>query len=338
VTARLLINASIALAPVLLFLAGLVQLDAYKLVRVNRILMMMAAGAAAAGASYLVNNYAYAHFSGDFAAFSRYVSPWIEESFKALLLVYLIRTRRVGLPVDGGISGFAIGTGFALVENLYYLASRPDAAVPVQVIRGFGTAIMHGGTATVLAMISITLYERRPTAGLQLLLPGFLAAVALHTSFNQLLVRPALATLAMLVALPAVIYLVFRQSERSLRTWLDVDLDNNVSVLETISAGTFLDSPTGAYLNALRSRFRGEDLADMLCCLRLHAELAVRAKGVLLLRESGLDEPPLDDETRDKLAELAQLKRSIGTAGLLELRPLMMATGKDVWELTLLEG
>lgn len=76
----------------------------------------------------------------------------------------------------------------------------------------------------------------------------------------------------------------------------------------------------------------------MLCCLRLHAELAVRAKGVLLLRESGLEEPPLDDETRDKLAELAQLKRSIGTAGLLELRPLMMATGKDVWGLTLLEG
>lgn len=337
-TARLLINASIALAPVLLFLAGLVQLDAYKLVRFNRIAIMMAAGAAAAGASYLVNTYAYAHFSGDFAAFSRYVSPWIEESFKALLLVYLIRTRRVGLPVDGGISGFAIGTGFALVENLYYLASRPDAALPVQVIRGFGTAIMHGGTATALAMISITLYERRPNGGLQLLLPGFLTAVALHTGFNQLLVRPPLATLVILVVLPAVIYFVFQHSERTLRSWLDTDLDANVEVLESISAGQFLDSPSGRYLQALRSRFRGEDLADMLCCLRLHAELAVRAKGVLLLRESGLEEPPLDDETRDKLAELAQLKRSIGTAGLLELRPLMMATGKDIWELTLLEG
>ncbi len=337
-TARLLINASIALAPVLLFLAGLVQLDAYKLVRLNRILILMAAGAVAAGASYLVNNYAYLHFSGDFAAFSRYVSPWIEESFKALLLVWLIRTRRVGLPIDGGISGFAVGTGFALVENLYYLASRPDAALPVQVIRGFGTAIMHGGTATALAMISITLYERRPNGGIQLLLPGFLTAVALHTGFNQLLTRPALATLAMLVVLPAVIYLVFRHSERTLRSWLDTDLDANVQVLDSISAGTFLDSPSGRYLQALRDRFRGEALADMLCCLRLHAELAVRAKGVLLLRESGLEEPPIDDETRDKLAELAQLKRSIGTAGLLELRPLMMATGKDIWELTLLGG
>ena len=337
-TARLLINASIALAPVLLFLAGLKQLDAYKLVRFNRLLLMMAAGALAAGASYLLNTYAYAHFSGDFSAYSRYVSPWIEEACKAVLLIYLIRTRRVGLPVDGGISGFAIGTGFALVENLYYLASRPDAAVPVQVIRGFGTAIMHGGTATVLAMISITLYERRPNGGLQLLLPGFLAAVALHTGFNYLLTRPALATLAMLVVLPAAIYLVFRHSERSLRAWLETGLDANVDLLESISAGRFLDSPSGRYLQALRDRFRGEQLADMLCCLRLHAELAVRAKGVLLMRESGLEEPPLDDETRDKLAELAQLKRAIGTAGLLELRPLMMATGKDIWELTLLKG
>jgi protease PrsW len=337
VNAGVVMNAAIALAPVLLFLAGLVQLDAYKLVRFERMLVMMTAGALAAGASYLVNTYAYAHFTGDFTAYSRYVSPWIEESLKGLLLVYLIRTRRVGLPVDGGITGFAIGTGFALVENLYYLASRPDA-LPVEVIRGFGTAIMHGGTGTVLAMISITLYERRPSGGLYLLLPGFLAAVALHTGFNQLLVKPALATLAILAVLPVVIYLVFRHSERTLRAWLDTDLDAKVTLLESINSGKFLDSPSGRYLQALRTRFRGEDLADMLCCLRLHAELALRAKGVLLLRESGLEEPPLDEETRDKLAELTQLKRGMGTAGWLELRPLMMASGKDIWELTLLGG
>jgi hypothetical protein len=74
----------------------------------------------------------------------------------------------------------------------------------------------------------------------------------------------------------------------------------------------------------------------MLCLLRLHGELALRAKGILLLRESAIEEPPLDDETRDKLAELAQLKRAIGKTGLLALRPLMMATGKDIWQLKLL--
>ena len=224
------------------------------------------------------------------------------------------------------------------MENLYYLASRPDAALAVQVIRGFATAIMHGGTTTVLAMISVTLYERRrPNGGLHLMLPGFLAAVALHAGFNQLLMRPALATLATVLVLPLVIYLVFQHSERVLRDWLDADLDSKVQLLDLINSGTFLDSPLGRVLKSLRDRFRGEDLADMLCLLRLHGELALRAKGVLLLRESGMEDLALDEETRDKLAELAQLERAIGRTGMLALRPLMMATGKDIWQLKLLE-
>jgi RsiW-degrading membrane proteinase PrsW (M82 family) len=337
VNAAWLIRAPIALVPVLLFLGALVQGDSYKLLRLKTVLTIVAAGALAAGASYVANVWAYAHFAGDFQSYSRYVSPWIEESLKAVVLVFLIRTRRVGLPVDAGIAGFAIGTGFGLVENLYYLASRPDTALAVQVIRGFGTAIMHGGTATVLAMISVTLYERRPSGSLHLMLPGFLAAVALHVGFNQLLMRPALATLATVLVLPFVIYLVFQHSERVLRDWLDTDLDSNVQLLELINSGTFLDSPLGRVLKSLRDRFRGEDLADMLCLLRLHSELALRAKGVLLLRESGMEELAFDDEIRDKLAELAQLERAIGRTGMLALRPLMMATGKDIWQLKLLE-
>jgi RsiW-degrading membrane proteinase PrsW (M82 family) len=329
-------RAPIALLPVLLFLAGLVQLDGYKLVRMRMMLALVATGALAAGASYVLNNIAFAHFHGSFVTYSRYVSPWIEESLKAVLLVFLIRTRRVGLPVDAGIAGFAIGTGFAVVENLYYLAARPHTVLAVQVIRGFGTAIMHGGTAAILAMISNTLYERRPSGGLHLLLPGLLAAVALHTGYNYLLVRPALATLATLLVLPFVIYLVFDHSERILRTWIEVDLESDVKRLEAISTGTFLDSPSGRYLQALRDRFKGEQLADMLCYLRVHGELAVRAKGLLLLRETGMPEPPLDAETRGRLAELSQLERAIGKTGLLALRPLMMATGKEIWQLTLL--
>ena len=140
-SAEVLMRAPLALLPVLLFLVGLVQLDGYKLVRLRMMLALIATGALAAGISYLINNTAYNHFSGDFTAYSRYVSPWIEESLKAALLVFLIRTRRVGLPVDAAIAGFAIGTGFALVENVYYLGTRSHALLPVAMIRGFGTAI-----------------------------------------------------------------------------------------------------------------------------------------------------------------------------------------------------
>ena len=49
-----------------------------------------------------------------------------------------------------------------------------------------------------------------------------------------------------------------------------------------------------------------------------------------------MEEPPIDAETRDKLAELAQLECAMGKPGMLALRPPMMATGKDIWQLTLL--
>ena len=149
----LLVRAPLAVAPVLLFLAALVHGDSYKLVRLRTVLGLVAVGALAAGASYLVNVYASERFAGGFEAYSRYVSPWIEEALKAAVLMVLIRTRRVGLPVDAAIAGFAIGTGFAMIENIYYLESRPSIALSVHVIRGFGTAIMHGGTATVLAIL-----------------------------------------------------------------------------------------------------------------------------------------------------------------------------------------
>jgi RsiW-degrading membrane proteinase PrsW (M82 family) len=337
VNASVGVRALIAVAPVLLFLAALVHGDSYKLIRLRTILGLVAIGALAAGASYLANIYASERFAGGFEAYSRYVSPWIEEGLKAAVLMFLIRTRRVGMPVDAGIAGFAIGTGFAMIENLYYLESRPGIGLGVQVIRGLGTAIMHGGTATVMAMISVTLYERRPNAGLYLLLPGYLAAVGLHSGFNFLLVKPALAAVTTLLALPLVVYVVFQNSEKALREWLDEDLDSKVELLELIDGGAFLDSPAGRMLQAFRDRFRGEDLADMLCLLRLHDELALRAKGVLLLRESGMEDPPLDNETRDKLAELEQLERGLGRTGMLALRPLIVATGKDIWQLRLLK-
>jgi len=119
-------------------------------------------------------------------------------------VVVLIRQRRVGLLVDAAIAGFAVGTGFALIENLYYLAERSEALLFVQVIRGFGTAIMHGGATATFATVSIAMQERRPAIGPIMFLPAFIAAAVLHSTFNHLLVQPVLATLTMAVVLPVV--------------------------------------------------------------------------------------------------------------------------------------
>ena len=101
------------------------------------------------------------------------MSPWLEESLKAALIVYLIRTRRVGMLVDAAICGFAVGTGFALFENAYYLMMRPETHPAVQVIRGFGTAIMHGGATAIFAIVSLSQAERFPDRWLRVFAPGW---------------------------------------------------------------------------------------------------------------------------------------------------------------------
>ena len=45
----------------------------------------------------------------------------IEEVAKALYIAWLLRSNRVGFMVDTAISGFAVGAGFAVLENLTYI-------------------------------------------------------------------------------------------------------------------------------------------------------------------------------------------------------------------------
>jgi RsiW-degrading membrane proteinase PrsW (M82 family) len=321
----------------LIFLAALIYYDSFKVVPLRLVLVATAFGGLAATASYWIGGAALELTRLDFRDFSRFVSPWIEELLKALLLVYLIRARRIGMLVDAAIVGFAVGTGFALFENIYYLATRPDAHPVVQVIRGFGTAIMHGGATAIFAFLAVSLAERHPDALLRVYLPGLLAAALVHAGYNALLVWPAVATAGVLLLLPPLIYLMFQRSERALRHWLEADLDSDVELLQSINAGDFGDSHAGRYLHSLREHFSPEVVVDMLCYLRLHVELALRAKGLLLMRDSGLEPPPPDAETRAQIEELRHLERSVGRTGLLALRPVLTMSSKDLWQIYLLE-
>jgi hypothetical protein len=108
-------------------------------------------------------------------------------------------------------------------------------------------------------------------------------------------------------------------------------------LLRLIDSEEFSTSNVGVYLHSLRERFRGEVVADMFCYMRLHLELALRAKGVLMIRESGI-ETTLDEETREKLAELQYLERTIGRTGRLAMRPVLQMTSKDLWQIYMLGG
>jgi hypothetical protein len=117
--------------------------------------------------------------------------------------------------------------------------------------------------------------------------------------------------------------------------WLGKGFDADTEMLELINSGRLSDSPVGRYLHTLKHKFRGPVMADVLCYLRLYTELALRAKGILMMRENGF-EVPIDDETRAKFDEMRYLETSIGKAGLLAIHPMLHMSHKDLWQLYML--
>jgi hypothetical protein len=321
---------------VLIFLLSLVYLDSYKLVRPHTVLSVTGLGALIAIVSYFMNGWLYGLAGLEFIGYSRYVAPFVEELLKGLVMVWLFRTSRIGFLVDAAILGFAVGAGFALIENFYYLYSAPEANLGAWVVRGFGTAIMHGGATAIFGVLAQTLTERSMKVNPVRYLPGLLVAAALHSAFNHFPGSPILATAGTLVVLPLLLSLVFRRSAKAMHSWLEVDFDADAELLDQINSGQFEETRIGKFLSDLRARFDGPVVADMLCYLRIYTELAIRAKGVLMMRESGL-EVSVGARTHEKFEELHYLERSIGKTGLLAMKPFLRMERKDLWQLNLLE-
>jgi protease PrsW len=321
---------ALALTPVLCFLAALMLLDSYKLVRLRAVVGLVVAGMLVAGVAYILNGELLARI--EFTRYTRYVAPVLEEALKATVILLLIRAHRIGFLVDAAILGFAVGAGFAVIENLQYIQLAPQAPLGVWFVRGFGTAIMHGGATAIFAVAGIALMERAPVLGF---VPGLALAVLLHSAFNHFFFSPLASTLGVALILPLLFGAVFARSEVAVGDWLGRGFDADAEMLELINSGRLSDSPVGRYLTSLKGRFQGLVVADLLAYLRLYTELALRAKGILLMRESGFD-VPVDEPTREKFAELRYLEKSVGRTGLLAIQPMLHMSHKELWQLYML--
>lgn len=326
----------IALLPVCLFIVSLVYLDSYKLVRLRQVLQVVAAGSMAAVLSWVVNHYMLNRLGIDQETATRFAAPLVEELFKALPIFLMLRSKRIGFLVDAAIFGFASGAGFALFENAYYLWAVGDSALALWVVRGFGTAVMHGGTTAIFATATKVTFERKESDAIWLAFPGFGIAFAIHSLFNQFVLPPVASAVLVMLVLPPIFFFVFGQSERFLQSWLGKGFDVDSELLEALELGEFTLSRAGRYLQTLRDHFEPAVLADMICYIRLHAELSLRAKGVLLMREKGfpIDKDP---EVEAKLKELHFLEQSIGRTGEMALTPVLHQSAHDLWQLRMLE-
>ena len=332
-----LLRISFSLLPVFFFLLGLILIDSYKLVKLQAVLISIIAGCGAALGSFLINSSMLDFLAIEFKTYSRYCAPIVEESLKAAFLIYLIRKNKMGFKVDTAIHGFAIGAGFAFLENIYYLRAMSDATLMTWIIRGFGTAIMHGGVTAIFGIIAKSFHDQQSSIKYFAILPAFVLAIGIHSLFNHFFLTPLQSTLLLLFVFPIIISLVYSQSEKSTHNWVGVGLDTDQELLELITSGNLSETKIGRYLHSLRDKFPGEIVVDMLCFLRIHLELSIRAKGILMMQESGFKPAP-DTEIKAKFKELKYLEKSIGPIGHLAILPFMHTSNRNLWQLHMLGG
>ena len=331
----LLANVTIAFVPVLVFLVVLVLMDSFKLARPSAIALTIAWGMTAAVLSAAAQMM-LARVVPE-SALNRSIAPAIEETAKAMVIAYLILRRRIGFPVDAAQLGFAVGTGFAVVENLEYLRVLSDAGFVLWLVRGLGTAMLHGATTAVFAMLAQTAAERSRDRLVLMFAPGWIAAFAIHVAFNLVPVSPLATTAMLLIVLPLIVLSVFHRSELATREWVGAGLDLDLMLHETFSSEALGYTKFGTYLQELRQRFPGHVVADMLCLLRVELELSIQAKAVLLARDAGVA-MPVHPDALSAAAEIRHLRASIGTTGLLALHPVQVSSHRDDWHRYLLVG
>ena len=267
---------------------------------------------------------------------SRYIAPITEESAKAALLVVLIATGRVGFLVDAAVLGFSIGTGFALFENIWYLQTLQHASLMLWIVRGLGTAILQGATTGIFAIASQTLADRHRNRLALAFLPGWAAAVVLHSAYNYRVLPPVAEMLVLLVVVPVIVLATYDYSERATREWVGAGLDLDLELLSLMTSDAFMVTRFGRRLAELRAVLPPPVIADMFCLLRLELELSVQAKALLLAREAGLILPANEDLER-ALAERRYLQEAIGAEGRAALEPLQVTSHRDTWHRHLLQ-
>ncbi|MEO7654265.1 MAG: PrsW family glutamic-type intramembrane protease, partial [Sphingomicrobium sp.] len=313
-------------------------LDAFALMRPRELLLLLLLGGIGALAAYPVSGRMLDTLPIGFSNYSRFIAPWIEEAIKGVIVIMLFRFNRIGYKLDAVLTGFAIGAGFSVVENIFYLTFFPQYGTGTWLVRGFGTALMHGTTTALFAAIAHEFAEResRESAGgfnfrLWWFVPGYLVAVTLHMAFNQFPEHPLTAMMGALVVTPIAIMAIFHFGQAEASRWLEQDRAEHSTLLAMLDSGAWPDSTCGRRIAALAKRLGPEAEGRIRAYCRALAWLVVEAEETMI-EESAGDVAMNRGKVAAAFADLDRLRTAMGRSTFAALKPLLPFSRNDYWE------
>jgi hypothetical protein len=250
--------------------------------------------------------------------------------------------KRMVFFIDSVICGAAVGGGFSILENLFYLVLGQDAGLGTMLFRGLEVALIHIGCSAVVAaglVLVVRQTERwRSRLGVKpfdvvMTILLLVAAVAAHVCHNHLHFNPVMQFVSVLGVMGGLLAWTYFYDVDMIHRWLDSGLDEQIQLFQSIHRGQLIHTPTGIFLESVKASFPPLVYFDIICYVRLHAELSVTAKVRFLMRESGML-PPLGEHERHqvlmKYREFKQMEKNMGASAMMTIAPVVKLHPADV--------
>jgi RsiW-degrading membrane proteinase PrsW (M82 family) len=332
------ISYSILIASVipLVFLFLIKWLNFFETHRFRLILLALVWGVISAGLSYLTSHPMALVLGRPFVA--THTAPIVEEIFKSLVLLYLVRRADTTFFVDGAVYGFAAGIGFSIEENMLYLSRVDvDTGVVLSTIRAFLASVLHGSTTAIVGMAVAGFPLGRVNHPLLAWVIGLTVAIGIHTTYNngafhhfvfgqtELLARAAISFSALLFVAGAILWGLRRERNRLRKS---LGMQTGVSKGEAMLVQRIDDLDD--LLAPVEERFgeiKREQVANVLL---LGAQLAMKQD---LIRKT--KDPELRVELAAQITEtkrdLKHLRHEVGMYVMSYVRSIMPRTTWSLW-------
>ena len=323
-----------SLLPVVIYIFVVYQIDNFSLISVKRLVLLILCGMLTALLCFGIFQ-----LTGEMLAneHSDYVNPVMEEVVKGLPLLYLASRKKIVFFIDSVICGAAVGGGFSILENIFYLLLGDEMGMGTVLFRGLEVALIHMGCSAIVAaglMLVIRLIERSRSkldlkkSDIAMSVFLLLEAPLLHVCHNAFHFNPLMQFIFVFGTMGGLLMWTYYYDVDMIHRWIDKGLDKQFALLDSIKSGQLDNTQTGKFLVSIKEKFPPEDFFDIICYVQLHVELSVAAKSRVMVRESGLvKDLPLSDENKtlilSQYEEYKLLEKRLGKAARMTIAPVV---------------
>ena len=323
-----------AILPVVIYIFIVYKIDNFSLINVKNLFLQVLCGMVAALVCFGLFQLTGVMLSENQSDF---FNPVLEEIIKAIPLLWLATRKKIVFFIDSVICGAAIGGGFSILENIFYLLLGNEMGIGTVLFRGLEVALIHMGCSAIIAaglMLGIRLIlrsrSRLPIKNSDALMVISLLVVApvLHVCHNTFHFNPLVQFIFVIGTMGGLLVWTYFYDVEMIHRWLDTGLDKQLSLLNSIKKGQLSDTPTGHFLQSVKDAFPPEDFFDMICFVQLHVRLSVASRSRVMLWESGLERDlPLTDEMKELIlsqyTEYRLLEKRLGNTARMTIAPIV---------------